>query len=1364
MYKKILSLLLTMTIIFSVANISVSAVSNEDNNITIHYYNENNWDNPYIYCYNNSGELSKWPGEKMTPGVNNWYSYVIRNYSEAKVIFSNKGANLYPAQYQEGISISGEKWFKNGSLYSKDPDNYKITVHYYNYNAWAEPYIYYYGDNTPVQWPGVAMTADGNGWYSYDIYGFDQARVLFSDKGSNQDPGQYQEGYIVSEEMWYNNGIWSNQPPNESNEIVVNFYKPNGWASPYIYYYSTETDTGPTWPGTAMTKVSDNWYTYTINKYSKARVLFNDKNQQIPDQNQPGFEASGTMWYKDGVWCDSYSDSDNDDLPDSTELVLGTDINNADTDGDGLPDGYEVKTLGSDPKLVDSNSNGVLDGEEDSDNDNLSNYFEYVNKTNPFNADTDGDGLNDYEEIYKYYTDPLKYDTDGDGLGDYTEIKAGLNPLSCDSNNDGINDSDETITQNVIVDKNDEFDIESAKVVPSITITGKGDYSQKISVKDISYNTDISNLYCIVGSPYEFEHNEDLSFDKCTLTFKLNKDIYADNNITDLCIAWYDEVNHTINPIKTCYDESEDIIYGDVEHFSTYLVINKKEFWSSILQDANPGMTQNTDVETSEYVQYNGHYYSVIDESMPWDEAMKYCASLGGHLVTIQSKEEQNFITGLIKNNPKKNTYWIGLTGEDNHYSWVTGEPLKYENWASGEPNNPKETVVHMYAKINSVSNVGEWNDTLNANDGGSGDYYSYKNCGLICEWDNNPEDYKAGIKLSTGECVKLKSDPSLTEITDDGVDPYSVDSDYDGIPDKTELTGISTFQMEFNGEVIEYEAWNYISNPALADTDGDGIKDKDDLHPTKFDVTVTIPDGGNESCLKLNTNKFFNAYYGDINEFLQRYYTRNFELFDFNVLQEYNRLLINDFNSFSVDEYVALGKVCIEAVKLRLRNENIETRHKVYQQLVGNENDIFQPVDYASSEEFWKLVKPDEALKKYFTTSVTQMLFGRYAEDNVNTLGTAGEIGLSIFGFDILQDLRDLSYDLNNYHWDWESNLNIAVDSIGLLPVIGVLKNSDEVLVILKRSDNVFESRKLPASVKFIVKNGVKYLGSTTESIYTSVAKNIDKFGNKLYSKVLGSLNKSSLYQLLYADTYSNKLVEGVAKNLDQANELCQESQTYFDNAMKQIGNKAGLETSNVNQEIKEIITNNKKLSVPFERVLSGVLTSVRKVRAENSLQCIGKIPVENMDYADDIVKNVAEELRQMIKDGIIREATGGKIRDSVVSVSVDKSNGKLYYGISGHENPTRRADDDTAQWLAKRLQEEKPAWEANKEIMGNEYVAYYYLDNCGEFNAVNTALKDGANYKNLWLYSLKIKKGSFVKPCNNCKHMYEGYMNFID
>ena len=869
-FKRIISVLLIVTMMLSIFVLPATATE-ITNEVIVHYYNENNWENPYIYYYYDGQTNPEWPGVAMTSDGNGWYSYTISNYSTAKVIFSNNGADQYPAENQEGLLVSGEKWFKSGTFYNQNPDSSKISVHYYNSNGWSNPYIYYYTDTqTPITWPGVAMTSDGNGWYSYDIYGFDEAKVIFSNNGSEQNPAQNQagytvtgekwfinntwydtkpdgitvhyydynnwgnvniyyyngnlegndwtgvpmyadgdgwytykiygfdearvlfnngagtqipgvmeEGFLVSDEMWYRNGTWTTERP---DEITVYFYKPENWSAPNIYYYLNDSDTGTAWPGSAMTSVGDNWYTYTIAKYSTAKVLFNDGTNQIPAQNQPGFDVTGIMWYKDAVMCNGETDTDEDELPDYMELLLGTDINIADTDNDGLPDGYEVLTLGTDPLSIDSDSNGINDGEEDLDSDALTNLQEYNLGTDTDCADSDNDGLTDAEEVNNYQTDPLKEDTDEDLMSDYTEIQLGLDPLKQDTDDNGVIDSEETLTTNVDIDKDNLFDINTAKVVPSVSITGCGDYNQQLTATDIGDNEAITDIPCIVGSPYEFTHNEDLSFEQCTLTFTLSDEVLSENSIADLMIVWYDESNNTLNPIQTSYDEEKKQIYAEVEHFSVYAVINKKIYYSSFTS-----ILEST-VEMPEYSTYNSNYYAVINASMSWTDAMEYCSSLGGHLVTIQDEDEQNFIESLIGDAPAKNTYWIGLTGENNHYSWVTSEPLDYENWANGEPNNIKETAVHLYAKGLSEQYIGRWNDTYNKYDGAD-TYYSYKNCGIICEWETNPGNTVSGdscfVTLSNGLTVLLDKDPALGDNT--------IDTDGDGLSDLEELDSITS-------------------------------------------------------------------------------------------------------------------------------------------------------------------------------------------------------------------------------------------------------------------------------------------------------------------------------------------------------------------------------------------------------------------------------------------------------------------------------------------------------------------------------------------------------------------------------------------
>lgn len=118
------------------------------------------------------------------------------------------------------------------------------------------------------------------------------------------------------------------------------------------------------------------------------------------------------------------ADGDNDGLTDREELAIdGLNPQKADTDGDGINDGTEItnKTNPIDPNDPAPTS--------DRDKDGLSDKQEAEQGTNPDNADSDGDGLSDGDEVVTHKTDPLKADSDGDGFTDGQEVRAGANPL-----------------------------------------------------------------------------------------------------------------------------------------------------------------------------------------------------------------------------------------------------------------------------------------------------------------------------------------------------------------------------------------------------------------------------------------------------------------------------------------------------------------------------------------------------------------------------------------------------------------------------------------------------------------------------------------------------------------------------------------------------------------------------------------------------------------------------------------------------------------------------------------------------------------------------------------------------------------------
>ncbi|KRE67717.1 hypothetical protein ASG92_13845 [Arthrobacter sp. Soil736] len=128
-------------------------------------------------------------------------------------------------------------------------------------------------------------------------------------------------------------------------------------------------------------------------------------------------------------------DSDNDGLNDCVEiqgahspgtaLRYTSDPFDADTDKDGLPDGDEVRPLGADVGIpTASDTFQVLSdpAKADTDGDGLSDPAELDEETSVWRADTDADGLGDSDEL-SWTTDPLGGDTDGDGYGDGTEVQ-----------------------------------------------------------------------------------------------------------------------------------------------------------------------------------------------------------------------------------------------------------------------------------------------------------------------------------------------------------------------------------------------------------------------------------------------------------------------------------------------------------------------------------------------------------------------------------------------------------------------------------------------------------------------------------------------------------------------------------------------------------------------------------------------------------------------------------------------------------------------------------------------------------------------------------------------------------------------------
>ncbi len=165
-------------------------------------------------------------------------------------------------------------------------------------------------------------------------------------------------------------------------------------------------------------KVSKGLKTVAAKKTKKKILVINKKvnEKQIAKKTLPK-----------KVTLNRYTDTDNDGLLDSQEIMLGTNPLKRDSDGDTVSDAIEIGMDINAPQ--DSDHDGKIDALDiDDDNDGVLTKMEDLNKDgSPINDDTDDDGIPNYLDNNDDGDDTLTIaeshykDTDKDGILDYLD-------------------------------------------------------------------------------------------------------------------------------------------------------------------------------------------------------------------------------------------------------------------------------------------------------------------------------------------------------------------------------------------------------------------------------------------------------------------------------------------------------------------------------------------------------------------------------------------------------------------------------------------------------------------------------------------------------------------------------------------------------------------------------------------------------------------------------------------------------------------------------------------------------------------------------------------------------------------------------
>jgi hypothetical protein len=800
-----------------------------------------------------------------------------------------------------------------------------------------------------------------------------------------------------------------------------------------------------------------------------------------------------------GECLEELVDSDEDGLTDVYELMIGTDHLNPDTDGDGLPDGYEVNVLGTDPLMYDTLGEGLSDGEYDFDDDGLTNYEEYLHGTDPFNPDTDGDGLLDGEEVHIYGTDPLNPDTDGDGLIDGLEIKYGMNPLNPDTLNDGILDGNRIFEVSLIGEWSD-----NNKVKPHLSIELQGIQIESLTIDkvredDLFLHSEIPGY---LGNGFKF--SVDGNFSKATLTYEFDESFFDDPDFVPAIYYWNEEIQFLEElPDQIIVDNTVSV---ELEHFSVYMVIAKNARDNSLFQFT---ILPPTD---EEFRNRTFDVALVLDESgsissLNWSLMRSLCVDLvsnfadddrisiftfdgtvrrrsgftdRGSALSIVSTLNQNGGSTAIYNaiHAANNEFIANSRPDSTKVMIVLTDGVNNVNTSgitatSVAQNAAANNIVIYTIGIGSVS-AGILT-TIAETTGGA--YYSGSNFTqlagifdrLIDDTDLYRDSDNDGIsdyhekKIAAGELRLGTGAPMLNFSSLNYLNP---DSDGDGLLDGEELKILSQY---VNGLPVYY-CFMY-SNPCLRDSDFDGIDDDVDDNPigNNFTGTLKYDDFSNNVQFSVDYRWFF----GD---------NTNYDKEMAKLGSIYASLAYTDSSTLSVNRSFSNAKIA----------------------------EVFDTFGLKNIENY-------NLAKNYRDDDVSEMTVGRRTVEYrgetkdiivVSVRGTNGTIEEWSSNFDVGADTIDY-WNRNNPYWRNKSNhkgfdvaANRLYDRI-ISYVNGINSGNDKVIYIVGHSRG--------AGIANILGSKFENLSGYTSFVYTYATPNTTTSSAK-YNSIFNIVNTDDL------------------------------------------------------------------------------------------------------------------------------------------------------------------------------------------------------------------------------------------------------------
>ena len=297
--------LLCMVVMFVMMIPSMAfAAEADETKVAINVKVPDDWQNPCVWAWDEDGNnaFEAWPGEECeaTPDNEGWYYVWVPDWANHVIVNANAGEVQTGELVLDGkdawitVSDADNAEISYDAQTTGDTPEYteKFLIHSKVDDSWENPNLWAWsapdGTNAFEAWPGKAMTAGEDGWYTAKAPTWVNSIIINANNGDVQtedlsiDPAEI---WVTVAEDGTADFSYTDPEKAEIPNVTVHVKAPSDWENPNLWAWSAPDGTNAfaSWPGEALEE-NNGWLTKEIPGWVNSIIVNgNDGSVQTSD-------------------------------------------------------------------------------------------------------------------------------------------------------------------------------------------------------------------------------------------------------------------------------------------------------------------------------------------------------------------------------------------------------------------------------------------------------------------------------------------------------------------------------------------------------------------------------------------------------------------------------------------------------------------------------------------------------------------------------------------------------------------------------------------------------------------------------------------------------------------------------------------------------------------------------------------------------------------------------------------------------------------------------------------------------------------------------------------------------------------------